>query len=189
MTNPFDWRRFLSLTALAFVASLAIAVCHADIALLLHFLVAGPILLILTVVSIVYAAKGKSSRTPWFALGSAWVLVFFSFLYQHQIRSGVRWATWSGQYKNTLSRQSSSSRGLKHVEWDSWGFVGMDTTVYLVFDPSDSLWMSASSHHPREARVLPCAVAGVTRLERDWYAVTFYTDQNWDSCSQANVAR
>ena len=133
-------------------------------------------------VSLVYAAKGKYPRTLLLTLATAWVLVVSSFVYHRQIRTTVRWAMWSGQYKNTLARQSSLSGELKHMDWDGWGWAGMDTTVYLVFDPTDSLSMSASSYQPRKSSGLPCSVADVTRLERDWYAVTFYTDREWNTC-------
>ena len=182
MASRFNWWLFSCFTMFVFAGSFAIAVCQSDTALLLYFLVAGPTLLVLTPVSLVYAAMGKYPRTLLLTLATAWVLVVSSFVYHRQIRTTVRWAMWSGQYKNTLARQPSLSGGLKHMEWDGWGWAGMDTTVYLVFDPSDSLSMSASSYQPRKSSRLPCAVADVTRLERDWYAVTFYTDSEWSTC-------
>jgi hypothetical protein len=183
MASRFNWWLFSCFTVFVFAGPFAIAVCQSDTALLLYFLVAGPILLVLTPVSLVYAAKGKYPRTLLLlTLATAWVLVVSSFVYHRQIRTTVRWAMWSGQYKNTLARRSSLGGELKHMEWDGWGWAGMDTTVYLVFDPTDSLSMSNTSYQPRKSSGLPCAVAGVTRLERDWYAVTFYTGREWNTC-------
>jgi hypothetical protein len=30
---------------------------------------------------------------------------------------------------------------------------------------------------------LPCEILRVTRLERGWYTVSFYTDEEWGSCA------
>lgn len=52
----------------------------------------------------------------------------------------ARWMFWSGSYKaQVLAQPDSTNNELKHIEWDGWGGAGMDTTVYLVFDPTDSL--------------------------------------------------
>jgi Ca2+/Na+ antiporter len=181
MARRFNWRLFSCVAVFVFTGSFAIAVCQSDTALLLYLLVAGPILLVLTLVLLVSAAKGKYPRMLLLTLATAWVVVFSSFEYHRQIRTVVRWALWSGQFKNMLAQQSSLNGELKHVEWDGWGWAGMDTTVYLVFDPTDSLSMSAPPDQPRKSGGLRCAVADVTRLERDWYAVTFYTNSEWNS--------
>jgi hypothetical protein len=57
---------------------------------------------------------------------------------------------WSQSYKREVLAQSGGTAGeLKHVEWDGWGFSGAgDTTVYLVYDPTDSLSAAAKSHQP-----------------------------------------
>ena len=75
------------------------------------------------------------------------------------------------------------------MEWDGWGFVGMDTTVYLVFDPTDSLSSAAATHQSGKFVGIPCKVPKVSRLENQWYAVTFYTNQYWDGCNDASTAR
>lgn len=97
------------------------------------------------------------------------------------IRETSRWLFWSHDYKADVLAQPASSNGdLKHIDWDGWGFPGAgDTTVYLVFDPSDSLAAAAKSHQPGKFNGLPCKVFLVSRLESRWYAVLFYTDERW----------
>jgi hypothetical protein len=48
-------------------------------------------------------------------------------------KTTARWLLWSRDYKSkVLSQPSSSSGDLKHIEWDGWGWAGMNTAVYLV---------------------------------------------------------
>src|SRR5689334_16224282 len=90
----------------------------------------------------------------------------------------ARWLIRSHHYKAKVLAEPSPANGeLKHIEWDGWGWGGMDTTVYLVFDPTDSL--SRASGHSGKYAGLPCEVALVKRLEDKWYTVQFYTDQDW----------
>jgi hypothetical protein len=94
----------------------------------------------------------------------------------------ARWLIWSRSYKaEVLAQPDSANNELKHIEWDGWGWGGMDTTVYLVFDPADSLSQAASSHQPGKYSGLPCKVDRVKRLEDKWYTVQFYTDRVWRS--------
>jgi hypothetical protein len=100
------------------------------------------------------------------------------------VRDHVRWILLSHDYKTKIIAQSSN-QVLRHIEWDGWGFAGIaDTTVYLVFDPTDSLARVAGAPDPVTAAGLPCAVYRVRRLDRQWYAVNFYSDTQWglDAC-------
>jgi hypothetical protein len=45
------------------------------------------------------------------------------------------------------------------------GVGGQDTTVYLVFDPTDLLSQAASSHQPEKDSGIPCEVFLVRQLE------------------------
>jgi len=94
------------------------------------------------------------------------------------IRDHVRWLFLSGEYKAQVLAQSPSKE-LRHAEWDGWGFAGADTTVFLVYDPTDSLAGAAEALPPIKSRALPCEVGRVRRLDRQWYAVLFYTDTYW----------
>ena len=92
----------------------------------------------------------------------------------------ARWLVRSHQYKaEVLARPDARNGELNHVEWDGWGWGGQDTTVYLVFDPEDSLSQAASSHQPGKYNGIPCEVFLARRLERQWYTVQFYTNQDW----------
>jgi len=99
------------------------------------------------------------------------------------VRTTGRWVIHSKTYKaNVLAQANPTNEGLKHIEWDGWGFAGSDTTVYLVFDPHDSLAMAAKSGQPGKFDGIPCEVPAVQRLEDHWYTVLFYTDTDWSHC-------
>ena len=94
--------------------------------------------------------------------------------------TAARWLVRSDEYKARVLAQPDSTNGeLKHVEWDGWGWAGQNTTVYLVFDPADSLYQAASRHLPGKYSGIPCEVFLVRRLESHWYTVQFYTSQDW----------
>jgi hypothetical protein len=94
-----------------------------------------------------------------------------------------RWTIWSRYYKTELLAQSVAANGeLKHIEWDGWGFPGAgDTTVYLVFDPTNSLATAAKKREPGRFGGIPCRVPVVSRVENTWYSVLFYDDERWGS--------
>jgi hypothetical protein len=58
----------------------------------------------------------------------------------------------------------------------------LDTTVYLVFDPTDSLSAAARIHMAGKFIGIPCEVWAVRRLDRQWYAAYFYTNEGWGQC-------
>ena len=100
----------------------------------------------------------------------------------------VRWMVWSRSYKaEVLAEPKPATEGLKHIEWDRWGWGGEDTTVYLVFDPSDSL-STASQGRPGKFNGIPCEVPAVKRMERNWYVVEFYTDESWGRSNTLNCS-
>jgi hypothetical protein len=111
---------------------------------------------------------------------TSWLL----FKVSDDVRTTGRWFIQSGRYKAEILAQPTSMNGeLKHAEWDGWGFAGADTTVYLVFDPDDSLAAAARSRSPGKYNGIPCEVPSVRRLENHWYTVLFYTDTDWNHCS------
>lgn len=94
--------------------------------------------------------------------------------------SAIRWRIGSRSYKAKVLAQPGSPNGeFRHVEWDGWGWAGQDTTVYLVFDPTDSLSAAAKSHQPGKFDGIPCEVTLVRLLESHWYSVQFYTNEFW----------
>jgi hypothetical protein len=106
------------------------------------------------------------------------------------LRPFLRWLFWSRTYKAELLKAPESPNGeLRHIEWDSWGWGPIGPTrVYLVFDQSDSLSAAAKSNQPGRFRSIPCKVSSVQRLERNWYAVTFYTEESWGKVNRLNCS-
>jgi hypothetical protein len=93
------------------------------------------------------------------ALGAGLFLIAVAIAWNFfAIRSAARWLAWSRHYKPEVLAQPNVTGELKHVEWDGWGSVGQDTTVYLVFDPTDSLSTAARDHHPGKFNGIPCEV-------------------------------
>jgi hypothetical protein len=99
------------------------------------------------------------------------------------LRERVRWIADAGPYKaDVLASHPPSRRQLPHAVWDAWGWGGMDTSVYLVFDPANSLLAASQRKTPGRPPELPCPVYSVQRLEPDWYSVRFYTSEDWNDC-------
>jgi hypothetical protein len=97
----------------------------------------------------------------------------------YSVRTTVRWFAWSHHYKDEVLAQANAVGELKHIEWDGWGWAGQDTTVFLVFDPTDSLRAAAQNRRPGKFNGIPCEVPAVNRMEKNWYLVQFYTDEWW----------
>jgi hypothetical protein len=186
--SPFNWRLPLSAALVAFVVPISIAVCQADTALFLY-LILVPSLIVFSMALLVYAIFRKGSRKRLEVLSilaTVWVVSASASLLAHyvHIRTTARWLVESHTYKDRVLAQQASANGeFRHVEWDGWGWGGQDTTVYLVFDPRDSLSSAASTHQSGKFEGVPCAVPEVSRLEGQWYAVVFYTNQDWDGCN------
>ncbi len=98
------------------------------------------------------------------------------------LRPSLRWLLWSHRFKAEVLAQPAPVNGeLRHMEWEATGFAGVaNNTVYLVFDPTDSL---SAAHSPGRFSGIPCKVPLVRRLESQWYSVCFYTDEAWGECS------
>jgi hypothetical protein len=196
MTNSqvraFSWLLPVCFGLVACAIFIFMAVCQTDTALFLYLFVVGPFLALSTLLLLSLIAVGKfrqNRRETSVALCVVWVIAASSFalhLYHPlAVRTPARWLLWSHNYKDAVLAQQASTNGdFKHVEWDGWGWAGMDTTVYLVFDPTDSLLSAVSVRRPGRFKGLPCEVDEVDRLESQWYTVRFYTDRNWDHCDQ-----
>lgn len=108
-------------------------------------------------------------------------LFFYERSHPFELHDTVRWLAHSRKYKSEVLAQPSSANGeLKHIEWDASGFAGTaNDTVFLVFDPEDSLSTAAESGQPGRIKGIACEVRIIRRLESHWYAVLFYTDEYW----------
>ena len=79
-----------------------------------------------------------------------------------------------------FSQQSRTCGELKHIEWEAWGWAGQNTIAYVVFDPTDSLSSAATTRRSGKFAGIPCEVSKVSRLESQWYAVIFYTNEEME---------
>jgi hypothetical protein len=182
-----NWRLRLCTALAGLVLFVGIEICPADVALLLYIF-AVAILLLGSIVLLVCAAIGKNRRrylqqlsTLTILLGIAVGAFIFGRMYPFATRCEARWLISSQNYKAlVLAQPSPPNNELKHIEWDSSGFAGIaNNTVFLVFDPEDTLSTAAESGQPGKIKGIACDVRSVRRLESHWYAVLFYTDEYW----------
>jgi hypothetical protein len=190
--HRFSWRLPLYTALATTVIFLLDALAEPDG--LLYFLLTI-LVIVLLLVFIVSASVGKNRARCVSILSVLMVysiLSFALFRNEYAIRNAARWFLWSRRYKAEVLAQSAPVNGeFRHVEWDGWGFPGAgDTTVYLVFDPTDSLDAAAKRHQPGKFDGIPCRVPLVSRMQNRWYAVLFYTDERWGKpnrdCSPPN---
>jgi hypothetical protein len=180
-----DWRVPFFAILVAIIAFIPVVISH--IFDVLYIFLVVPALILVGVCVLVYAAVRKNvsiavSVVTFFAAFA--LLVTYDIKRPAAIRSEIRWLLWAREYKAELvPEQSSKSGEFKHIEWDAWGWLPAgDTTVYLVFDPTDSLAAAAREHRSGKFDGIPCKVPQVNRLESHWYAVLFYTDDSWGQC-------
>jgi energy-coupling factor transporter transmembrane protein EcfT len=188
--DRFNWRLPSYAVFVAFVVLVSVAICPADTSVILYLFVVAPILLVVSIFFLRRAIIGKSRQRVQLltVLAILWTISASFFVYDLKhpsaIRTAARWLVWSRQYKDkVLARPASANGGLKHIEWDGWGWGGEDTAVFLVFDPTDTLSAAARHRQPGKFDGIPCDVSLVSRLESHWYAVRFYTNQYWDRCN------
>jgi len=182
VTARFDWRLSIYGALAAFIFLLPITIYCSDITELFYVFLAAPILGLLVLLLAVFA-KGRKLAILSVVL-VYWAVSFVLLLNREPIRTAARWLLYSKDFKaSVLAQQEPPNGELRHVEWDAWGWGGNDTTVYLVFDPDDSLAAAAKSGQPGRYNGIPCKVPRVQRLQSRWYTVQFYTDTEWGKCS------
>ena len=120
----------------------------------------------------------------WIRPASLFAVLFFlivsvsMFFSTEHIRPWARWLVASGNYKKLVLQQTPDSQtGLRHIEWDGWGWVGSDTSVELVYDPTDTLAYEIK-HNPK-GRFWEIAekTQSIQQLGRGWYSLTLYADE------------
>jgi cell division protein FtsW (lipid II flippase) len=173
-----NWRLATGIVASLLLTALSLAFAESDLGALLCVGIA-----LFTGLSLFVCGFAKKGTQRLITLSVLAVYLFVPILvltHYSILRDDVRWFLWSGGYKaKVLAQPATANEELKHAEWDGWGFAGMDTTVFLVFDPTDSLAAALGTKPPIKARGLPCGVVRIHRLDRQWYAVLFYTDTYW----------
>jgi hypothetical protein len=181
-SRRLDWQMFLYATLAAIAVFIPLLISENIDFLYLFFIMPG--LIILGLSALIYAAFRKNLRTA-AMVATFWLVSAFLFLHSSDVRAPFKWLLFSRQYKQrVLARSDPPDGDFKHVEWDGWGWAGIDTTVYLVFDPADSLAAAAKSEDSGKFNGIPCEVPWVHRMASQWYTVMFYTDKNWDGCDE-----
>ncbi|HTV16056.1 MAG TPA: hypothetical protein VME68_15150 [Acidobacteriaceae bacterium] len=153
------------------------------------YLVLGVILCVaILIVALILAALGRFRKALSIMAvvavfgASSWLLL----LSGHAIHTQELWLTQGRQYRAAVLAQPAPAHGqFRHIAWDGWGWGGQDTSVYLVFDPDDSLAAAARSGKPGIYPGLPCVFYRVRRLQAHWYSVEFYTTSLWTDCGFA----
>src|SRR6266446_3755865 len=177
-----DSHMFVRRMAICIVVSLILIVlpltfAGSDLGAVLCFGIA-----LVSAVSLFAFGVAKKGRQRLAALFVVMAYIFAAMLLKSNyslVRDHVRWLFLSGGYKAKVLAQPPSIE-LKRAEWDGWGIaLAGETTAFLVFDPTDSLAGAAEALPPIRAQALPCEVVRVRRLDRQWYAVLFYTDTYW----------
>jgi hypothetical protein len=178
-----NWRLPLFVVVGASIALLSMMV-YSPYGDLLYILVIGPLICLGLLLAAIIRKKPRQRLSILLALVAFLASSAALLKNEGTLRPSIRWQLWSHQYKaELLARPTPAKSELKHVEWDGWGFVPSgNNVVYLVFDPTDSLAYAAKTHAPGRFNGLPCEVPLVRRLERQWYSVRFYTDEEWGQC-------
>jgi hypothetical protein len=176
------------------VIFIPIAISHPDTAFFLGIFLILPILSVGSAVLIVLffrSAFGSGRFRPLpllTTLAILWLipagLVLSERTHPFALHETARWLGRSKEYKDKVLAQPASNDELRHIEWDGSGFAGIaNQTVYLVFDPSDSLSAGGEGRGRNQFNGIPCEVRSVQRLESHWYSIVFYTDQDWSHCN------
>jgi hypothetical protein len=182
-----NWRLPLFVVLGASIALLSMMV-YSPYGDLLYILVIGPLICLGLLLAAIIRKKPRQRLSILLALVAFLASSAALLKNEGTLRPSIRWQLWSHQYKAGLLAQPTPAKSeLKHVEWDGWGFVPSgNNVVYLVFDPTDSLAYAAKTRAPGRFNGLPCEVPLVRRLERQWYSVRFYTDEEWGQCSYSD---
>ena len=172
----------MSVAAVTLLLLIPFVASSPDLGAIVYVLITLPVLSFI-LCRIALRKTGRQRLPPLLMLAAFWAGSAMAMMNYSAVRDATRWFLWSRDYKaKVLSQADSGNAELRHTEWDGWGFVGMDTVVYLVFDPGDSLATISNDHSAVRFEGIPCRVPRIRRLESHWYAVMFYTDTSWGHC-------
>jgi hypothetical protein len=171
------WRAPVAVTAVSIAVMLVLILYSPDIGFL-GILLVGP-LAVLILIGLILRARAKAKLVRLWLLFLCVLLSWQMFEHMAAIRSEGRWLAASGYWKEeALKEPAMNDSGIKCLIWDGWGGMGASTDVYLVFSRDDGL----RNYSPSSLNGLPQPVWKVERLEKQWYSVTFYTNEGWDGC-------
>jgi hypothetical protein len=187
--DRFSWQMSLYAVVAAVLVMLLSFVYASDPVLdYLFFLVPTVCLAILALLLVVVFSKRTRRNLSMLLAAVMFLLVAGAMLKtQEVVRPSLRWRLWSRRMKaQVLAQPSAPNEQLKHMEWDGWGWgpVG-DWTAYIVYDPTDSLSVSAKDGRwasNKRLKGIPCEVDSVRRLEAHWYSVVLGMNEWWDRC-------
>jgi hypothetical protein len=184
--DHFNWRLPVYAAISTLIVYLPITIIPYDIGWLLYAFVVTPIVGIV-LIAIAIGNKG-GQRLAILSMLTVYAILSWAILRNYlDARSEVRWLLQSREYKaKVLAQPNPKNGGLRHVEWDGWGMMGQETTMYLTYDPSNSL--SHKDTFTGKFGSLHCDVWRVKRLEDRWYSVTFYTDTGWESTCDTSTS-
>ena len=160
-----------------------LTVSSSDLSVILYVVVTVP-LVSLVLLGICYKRRGRQRLTALSAFALFVIFTAVLFVRFPDTTDAGRWLVFGKSCKAELLAQPSPAPTLlRHMEWEGWGFAGSDTTVYLVFDPTDTLANAAKTRKSGRFGDLPCEVFRVRQREKEWYTVQFYTDTDWEHCT------
>jgi hypothetical protein len=184
--DRFRWQLSVWAVVCTTILFVPLVIWNIDFGLILYFLFASIAILVELIITIVLANRTRHRRWLSFLAMIVATCATSSLLFTNAffIHTRGHWITQGSQSSAAVLAQPTPSAGdLKHVEWDGWGWGGNDTTVYLVFDPIDSLASAAKNHASGRISSALCGISRMQRLEKNWYSVVFYTNDAWGDCS------
>lgn len=187
--DRFSWQMSFYAVVFAILVMLLSFVYAADPVLdYLFFLVPTVCLGILALLLVIVFSK-RPRRTFSMLLAAVMFLFMAGAMLKTQevVRPSLRWRLWSRRIKaQVLAQPTTPNEELKHIEWDGWGGTPVgDWTAYVVYDPTDSLSVSAKDGRwatNKRLKGIPCEVDSVRRLEPHWYSVVLGMNEWWDRC-------
>ena len=183
--DRFDWRLVAYAGVGAFVFFVPIMIYGSDMGEFGYIVIVAPIVSFFVVIAAIQT-RGLRRRLAVLAmLPVYWAVSLGLFTSSRELHTITRWLIWSKDYRAQVLAQPDPGTGImKHIEWDAWGFPGAGyTTVYLVFDPNDSLSAAAKTDSYGKFNGIPCGVSRVRKLESHYYSVILYTDTDWSHCN------
>jgi hypothetical protein len=157
-----------------------------DIGVILYTFVGVPLvslLFALVLLAAWFARKRKPGRVYLLMFPVYWVVSAILFMNHSEIRLQTRWILHSRALKASVQNEPVPPQGeLRHVEFDVWGWAGMDTVEYLIYDPTDTLGATVAAHSKGRFPGIPCEVPMVRRMEDHWFVAMFYTNSEWSVC-------
>jgi hypothetical protein len=180
--DHFAWCFPLCVAGSGALTLFPLTVSSSDLSVIFYALTTVPLVcLFFLIPSFKYRGKQRVAAVSAFSA----FLIFTAILNTHfvDIRDAVRWSVHGRAFRAEVLAQSDlTGASLRHVEWEGWGFAGSDTTVYLVFDPTDTLAAAAKKRSSGKFGDVPCEVFRIRQREKEWYTVQFYTNTDWEYC-------